>query len=213
MHSTKLMGLLGGTFDPIHHGHLRLAIEVYERLDLAEVRFIPAAQPPLREQPRVHAPLRLDMVQRAIAGVAGLCVDDRELQRPGPSYMVDTLQSLRTEYSTQPLGLILGMDAFLKLPQWYQWEKLITLAHLLVVHRPGQILPEIHGMNNFLNTHRVHHSEELVKQRDGFIFIVEIPALDISATQIRRLLASGKNPRYLLPSAVLEMIYQHKLYR
>ena len=150
----KPMGLLGGTFNPIHHGHLRLALELYERLDLAEVRFIPSAYPPHRKQPSVSSQLRLKMVQAAIADVPGLKVDDRELWRSGPSYTVDTLSDLRDDYPHQPLCLILGMDAFMGLPYWYQWERLIHLAHFLVVVRPDTVLPKKHIMQHFLQKHQ-----------------------------------------------------------
>lgn len=207
------IGLLGGTFDPIHNGHLRLAIELYERLNLAEIHLIPAAQPPLRELPTASAELRLQMVQAAISGVTGLKVDDRELHRSGPSYMVDTLKSFRVDYPKRSLCLILGMDTFMGLPQWYQWEQLIELAHLLVVRRPGTLLPMVHRMRDFLIAHQTTQLEDLIQHTQGFIWIEEIPALTISATQIRALLAAHRNPRYLLPKTVLDLIEIHQLYR
>jgi len=208
----KAIGILGGTFDPIHHGHLRLAIELYERLDLAEVRLIPAAHPPHRSSPFANAQLRLQMLQAAIIGTLGLVVDDRELHRFGPSYMVDTLSSLREEYPHRSLCLILGMDAFIRLPQWYQWQRLITLAHLLVVHRLGTQIPTFSTMQDFLSEHQTNCSDTLKKQLTGCIWIEEIPVLNISSTQIRYLIAAGKNPRYLLPAAVLNIINTHQLY-
>lgn len=209
----KPIGILGGTFDPIHHGHLRLALELYERLDLKEVRLVPAAQPPLRDTPTTRAQHRLEMVKAAIVGVPGLQVDNRELHRPTPSYTVDTLRSLRDDYPTQPLCLILGMDAFLKLPQWYRWEELITLAHLVVVHRYHQSLPKVRVLSDFLNTYQTHEPNQLHQQMAGTVFLSEIPMLNISATQIRDLLAEGRNPCYLLPSGVLDIIYKYQLYR
>ncbi len=209
----KPIGILGGTFNPIHHGHLRLALELYERLDLAQVRLLPSAHPPHREQPTVSSQQRLEMVQAAIAGVKGLNLDDRELRRQGPSYMVDTLSSLRDDYPHQPLCLILGMDAFMGLPHWHQWEQLITLAHLLVVRRPETAMPQGQFMQDFLKAHQANCFEELRKQSSGTIWMEKIPALAISATQIRRLIAAGKNPRYLLPRAVLDIINTHQLYR
>jgi nicotinate-nucleotide adenylyltransferase len=210
--SHKPIGILGGTFNPIHHGHLRLALELYERLDLAEVRLIPSARPPHREPPSISAELRLQMAKIAVAEVSGLRVDDRELQRVGLSYMVDTLGSLRLEYPHTPIFLILGMDAFMTLPHWHQWEKFITLAHLLVVRRPGKILPMVHLMRDFLNTYQVRSVTELLQQPAGHILVQEIPALTISATQIRGLIANGKNPHYLLPESVLNFIHTHHLY-
>jgi len=134
--NNKPIGILGGTFNPIHHGHLRLALELYERLDLAKVLLIPSAYPPHRAQPSVSSQCRLEMVQAAIKGVKGLSVDDRELRRQRPSYTVDTLKSLREDYPYHSLCLILGMDAFLGLPSWHKWEQLITLAHFIVVTPP-----------------------------------------------------------------------------
>jgi nicotinate-nucleotide adenylyltransferase len=212
-HLEKPIGILGGTFDPIHHGHLRLALELYERLDLAEVRFIPAAQPPHREMPIVDGFMRLAMIRAAIVDIKGLTVDDRELQRAGFSYTVDTLTSLREEYPQRGLCLILGMDAFMGLPKWQQWEHLIELAHLLVVRRMGTLLPEAHQMRDFLKIHQAFQPQQLMQQPSGKIWIEEIPTLAISATQIRGLIAAGKNPRYLLPLAALDIINSHQLYR
>ncbi len=208
----KPIGILGGTFNPIHHGHLRLALELYERLDLAEVRLIPSAHPPHREPPSISAELRLQMVKLAIADVPGLRVDDRELLRMGPSYTVDTLESLRAEFPKTPLFLILGMDAFMTLPYWHQWQRFITFAHLLVVRRPGKVLPMVHVMRDFLNSHQTQNIKDLLTQPTGHILVQEIPALTISATQIRGLIANGKNPHYLLPESVLHFIHTHHLY-
>lgn len=208
----KPIGILGGTFNPIHHGHLRLALELYERLDLAEVRLLPAGQPPHREQPTVSNQHRLEMVQAAIKGVTGLSLDDRELRREGPSYMVDTLSSLRQDFPQRPLGLILGMDAFLDLPQWYQWQRLITLAHLFVVNRPNSQLSDNQTMQEFLKKHRILNKQDLQIQKSGKIWIEEMPMLSISSTQIRNIIAAGKNPTFLLPPAVLEKINLYHLY-
>lgn len=208
------IGILGGTFDPIHYGHLRLALELYERLALAEVRLIPAAHPPHRAKPIATGSLRWQMLQAAIAGIAGLIGDDRELHQVGPSYTVNTLDSLRHAYPDTPLCLVLGMDAFLGLPQWYQWERLLTLAHLLVVPRPDSVLPQSHVMYDFLTTHQLSHQKTLKHQLAGGIWVVEaVPLLAISATQIRTCIKTGKNPHYLLPPPVLDIIATHQLYR
>jgi len=209
------IGILGGTFNPIHHGHLRLALELYERLDLAKVLLIPSAHPPHRAQPSVSSQRRLEMVRAAIRGVEGLSVDDREVRRQGVSYTVNTLDSFREEYPHRPLCLILGMDAFLGLPSWHEWERLITLAHLLVVRRPDtpKKIPEKHVMQYFFDKYHILSAEHFKKQTAGMIWMAEIPALAISATQIRDLIATGKNPHYLLPPAVLDIINTHHLYR
>lgn len=212
MDNKKPIGLLGGTFDPVHHGHLRLALELHEKLDLSEIRLIPAARPPLRQPPIASAQLRVQMAQVAVFNTPGLIVDHRELYREGLSYTVDTLHSIRAELPEHALCLILGMDAFMGLPQWHQWEKLIDLAHLIVVRRLGTLLPTTHIMRDFLEKYQTTERMDLVKRPAGSILIEEIPCLAISATQIRTLLAEGKNPRYLLPDTVLDIIVQNQLY-
>lgn len=210
---SKPIGLLGGTFDPIHHGHLRLALELYERLDLAEVRLLPAASPPHKNQPMADSQLRLQMVQAAVADVQGLVADGRELNRQGRSYTVDTLREIREEMGAErPLYLIMGMDAFMNLSTWHQWEQLIDYAHLLVVRRPGALLPVVHKMQAFMRAHQVSEDNPLTWQASGTVIVEDIPGLMISSTQVRALLAQGKNPQYLLPQPVLKLIYENGLY-
>ncbi len=210
----KPIGLLGGTFDPIHHGHLRLALELYESFNLAEVRLIPSAYPPHRESPAISAELRLEMLQVAIDGLQGIKADNRELLRSGPSYTIDTLQSIREEEGNCPIYMILGMDAFMNLHTWHRWQELLHYAHILLVRRPGKLLPMAHVIRDFLDMNHVKNLDELLTQAAGKIYVVEdIPPLTISATQIRNLLANGRNPRYLLPRSVLNIINTHQLYR
>src|SRR5210317_2209069 len=124
-----MIGVFGGTFDPIHFGHLRSALEICESLDLKEIRFIPCRIPPHRGEPVADPMQRMAMVRAALAGQPDMILDDREIKREGPSYMVDTLESLRSEFTTEPLCLVLGMDAFLGLSSWHRWKDLLTLAH------------------------------------------------------------------------------------
>ena len=208
-----MIGILGGTFNPVHHGHLRLAIELFERLNLQAVRLIPAARPPHRQEPQVAPELRFAMLQAAVKNLAFLQVDDRELRRPGFSYTVDTLAELRNEVGATPLCLLLGGDAFADLPAWHQWEKLINLAHLIVVRRPGILQPVASTLQGLLNSRQTRNLEELRQTTYGKIFMAEIPALAISSTEIRYLISQGRNPRYLLPEAVLEIIEHYCLYR
>ena len=130
-----MIGVFGGTFDPIHFGHLRSALEIGESLRLKEIRFIPCRIPPHRDEPLADPLQRLAMVRAALAGQPEMIADDREIKRDGSSYMVDTLESLRNEFVNDPLCLILGMDAFMELPTWHRWQDLLTLAHLVVMHR------------------------------------------------------------------------------
>lgn len=208
------IGVLGGTFDPIHFGHLRSALELLEALGLAEVRLIPCGHPPHRAPPRAPASARLAMLELAVAGQPGLRVDSRELERPGPSYMVDTLASLREEQGSVPLCLILGSDAFLGLPGWHRWQELVRLAHLVVMHRPGWELDDhlAAPLAQLVETRRVHAAAALAAQPAGSILLVPVTPLDISATAIRHLIAAGRSPRYLLPDAVWEHIRAHGLY-
>ncbi len=135
------MAIFGGTFDPIHVGHLRTAFELWQALHLTEVRFLPTGNPPHRSETRANAELRLAMVRAAVEGQAGFVVDDREVRRTGLSYSVDTLTELRQENPDRSLCVLMGMDAFLGLPNWHRWREVLDLAHIVVVHRPGWRAP------------------------------------------------------------------------
>ena len=207
-----MIGIFGGSFDPIHFGHLRLAVEVYQALKLSEVRLIPSGQPPHRSPPIASAGQRLSMVKAAIKGVPGLRVDDRELRRSGPSYTVDTLLSLRTELGATPLCLIVGMDAFLKLNTWHRWQELPKLAHIVAAHRPGWTGEPSGEIKQMLAERRVHNTEQLTTSSAGNIFFCPITPLDISSSQIRRLIAEGNGASFLLPESVLKIIKAEGLY-
>ncbi len=209
-----MIGILGGTFDPVHHGHLRLAMELYERLALNRVWLLPAARPPHREAPRASPEDRLAMLRAAVGDTPELKADDRELRRPGPSYMVETLEDARREIGGEtPICLLLGMDAFTSLASWHRWRELVELAHLVVVRRPNTRQPLDDTMRHFLEQHQLKQIEALRDAPGGGILMRDIPALMISATEIRDMLATGRNPRYLLPDAVLDFILERQLYR
>ena len=209
-----MIGIYGGTFDPIHFGHLRPALEVQQALQLSEVRFIPCGQPPHRQQPDAPALQRLAMLRAAIAGQAGFSVDDREIVRAGPSYMVDTLKSLRTEVADTPLCLIVGFDAFLGIQSWSRWQLLFELANLVVTHRPGWSKQDL--MNNDviadLITEREAAATKLARYEAGKICFVPVTQLDIASTTIRALIQQGKDIRYLLPDSVYEMLDKQNIY-
>lgn len=214
MAGSRPVAVLGGTFDPIHNAHLRTALELLDTLDLAEVRFVPVGQPPHRDPPAVSADRRLAMVKLAIAGQPGFVADDRELRRPGPSYMVETLESLRAELGDDiPLCLVLGTDAFDHLHRWHRWQALPELAHLVVVHRPGAAMPLAEALGELLLERKLHHPEDLGRRPAGGVLLHPVTQLDIAATAIREGLARGLSPRYLLPESVLDYIRQHGLYR
>ncbi len=208
-----MIGVLGGTFDPVHFGHLRAAVELREALGLDEVRLLPCGSPPHRDPPVASGADRRAMLEAAIAGEPGLAVDARELERPGPSYMVDTLASLRAELGHQePLCLLVGSDAFAGLDRWHEWRRIPELAHLVVARRPGADLPGTGAVAELLAARRVHEVAALRTRPAGRILIQPVTLLDISATRIRALLAAGRSVRYLLPEAALEIVRARRLY-
>lgn len=210
------IGILGGTFDPVHFGHLRMAQELCDELQLAEVRFVPAASPPHRPHPRTDALHRVEMVKLAIVGNPVFRLDARELQRDGASYTYDTLVELRSELGADaPLCLLIGGDAFLGLPTWHRWTELPGLAHIVVAHRPGAV-PSEQAMPPALReqwqARRGDHPAELHDSPAGRIWLHAMTALDISASAIRSSIEQGQSPRYLLPDSVCDYINTHHLY-
>jgi nicotinate-nucleotide adenylyltransferase len=208
----KPIGVFGGTFDPIHYGHLRTAFEMLQALRFEEVRIIPCGDPPHRGKTHACAAERLRMVQVAIAGQAGFVADDRELHRRGPSYTIDTLISLQKEFPRHPLGLIVGMDAFLGLLSWYRWEDILDVAHIVVAHRPGWRAPDIGPLGELIAEHGTHKVEDLHESHHGRIHIHAVTQLEISSTEIRELVAAGRDPRFLMPDAVCTAIRESGCY-
>ena len=214
-----VLGLLGGTFDPIHVGHLELAREVRDALALSAVRLIPAGDPPHRAAPVVSAAHRLAMVELALADYPGLEVDAREIARPGRSYTVLTLEELRREAPERPLALILGADAFAGLPGWHRWRELFDLTHFVVVARPGMpldgALPTV--LADEWRRRFSDAPDALTGATAGTIVAQSITAHDISASVIRAQLARGNAGiaavRGLLPAPVLAYIERNRLYR
>lgn len=206
------LGIFGGTFDPIHFGHLRAAFEMTELLGLERVLFVPAADPPHRGTPLADAATRLAMVRAALEDEDAFELDDRELKRPGPSYTVLTLQELRREHGSRPLVLLLGMDAFLGLPTWHRWRELLGLAHIAVAHRPGAELPSTGELGHLLDSARAGGREEIAAVPAGRIFVHPGTQLDISSTDLREALRAGRDPRYLMPEPVRRMINATGIY-
>lgn len=206
------LGILGGTFDPVHRGHLQAALRVREALGLAEVHLIPAAMPPHRAKPLASDIDRLAMVQAAVAGICGLVADGRELARPGPSYTYDTLRELRAEFPARPLYLIVGADAFRGFDTWHRWRELVDFAHVVVVDRPGAGPPTVSAT---LSTW-LRQRPAMKMKRDapaGGVHFLSLPPVDISASDIRERLARGAPVGDLLPAAVLAYIHSHHLYQ
>jgi nicotinate-nucleotide adenylyltransferase len=213
------LALLGGTFDPVHYGHLRIADDVRRALGLSEVRLVPAGDPPHRAGPVASAADRLAMLQIAVAVFPGLTVDDRELRRPGRSYTVLTLEDLRSEFPGRPLLLLLGADAFRGLPSWHRWRELFELAHLVVVERPGvRLEASLPAALRPLWYERLTGDPKVLSmQPAGAIYLQAVAPQAASATTIREWLARGNVAdealRELLPAAVLAYIDRNQLYR
>jgi nicotinate-nucleotide adenylyltransferase len=217
--SSAPIGVLGGTFDPIHNGHLRLAQEALEQCGMSSVRFIPSGTPPHRDAPHANAQHRLAMTRLALQGNPQLLLDEREIHRTDPCYSVDTLTSLRSELGMQqPLCLLLGGDAFLQLHTWHEWKKLFALAHLVVMQRAGA--PPLGNAMSKANTAlQAEYQARLApapralhETPAGSILAIDMPALEISATGIRERRLANKSIRYLLPDTVAHYILTHKLY-
>jgi nicotinate-nucleotide adenylyltransferase len=208
------VAVLGGTFNPVHFGHLRSAVELVEHLGLAQLRLMPAAVPPHRELPGCSAEHRAAMVELAIRGESRLLCDRRELARSGPSYSIDSLIELRAELGADtPVLLVIGCDALLGLADWHRWRELLDYAHIVVLARPGWQLPEAGELGAWLARHRAADQCPLREAPSGCVHVEALRPLDISATEIRALLQSGKSVRYLLPEPVLDYIATHGLYR
>ena len=211
------LGLFGGTFDPVHFGHLRLAEEAIGHLGLGGVRWIPAGQPPHRGRPQGTAAQRLAMVLRSTAGNPRFSVDASEVEAGAPSYTVTTLERLRGELGAgQPLVLLVGADAFAGLSTWHRWRDLFALAHIAISHRPGfpvELSSLPHELASEFSDRYQADASSLGEASAGGIVTFAMTQLAISATQIRKLLANGKSARYLLPDAVLDYIQLHQLYR
>lgn len=208
-----MIGVYGGSFDPVHFGHLRIALEITEQLNLSQTLFIPSATPAHRAPAIASWQQRLAMLAEATKLESRFKIDTREAKRAGPSYMVDTLSSLRADYPQTPLCLMLGADAFLGLTNWYQWQKIFSFAHIVIAGRPqvkwklNSILQQEY-QNRLVNNHNL-----LEKKLAGFIINCTVTELDISSSKIRQLLRSGFSVRYLTLDSIITYIHTQHLYK
>jgi nicotinate-nucleotide adenylyltransferase len=201
-----VLGLFGGTFDPVHIGHLRTAFELRACLGIERILFIPAAVPPHRQQPVAPVALRVAMLEAALTDDDTAIVDRRELERAGPSYSVDTAASLRAEFPEHALCLMLGMDAFLGLTGWRDWERLLALVNIVVARRPGTELPNSGQLGRLLAERRVANPDAGVWDAAGQIVVRDVTQLEISATDLRASIRDGLAPKYLVPDAAWNII-------
>lgn len=201
--SAQPLAIFGGTFDPVHLGHLSVAWEAAELLD-AEVRLLPASVPPHRAAPIASARQRAAMLRAALRGQSRLVLDTRELDRQGPSFSVDTLKQLREEEGQRPLVLLIGADAFTHLPKWDRWRELFELAHIGVLSRPGVSAQLPAELEQAVAGRQITEPGDLRGAPAGKVIPLAVTPLEISATRIRQLLAAGRDPRYLLPAGLFD---------
>ncbi|MBS0350126.1 MAG: nicotinate-nucleotide adenylyltransferase [Proteobacteria bacterium] len=205
----KAEGILGGTFDPIHCGHLAVADFVAKQCSLAKIHFIPCLEPPHRFKPQASAAHRLEMVKLATAGHPQWIANDIDYHRPAPSFMIDTLRILREQQPDTPWCLILGMDAFNSFNQWRDWRNILSFCHLIVVNRPGFAVPKEPWAQELLSQTIINNPQQLITSLYGQLLLLEMPPSDISATQIRNQLNQLENT---VPAKVLNYIQKHALY-
>ncbi len=208
----RAIGILGGTFDPVHIGHIRLAIEATELLNFRAVHFVPLNVPNHRAPPLVDGAARFEMLAGALDGER-LIADDRELVRGGTSYSIDTLISMRDEFPARPLCLLLGADAFHGLCTWHRWDELLDIGHLVVVDRPITATPLDPRLEMLIDARGTADAADLHSAPSGRIFFQPIPLLPISSTDIRARIAAGRDIRFLVPPSAERMIVAQQLYR
>jgi len=206
-----VIGIFGGTFDPVHYGHIEPVLSVKQGLGLTQIRFIPNNVPPHRTAPWLSAEQRLSLLQTALKDCLDAVIDQRELNRDGVSYMVDTLESLNKEFSEHGICLIIGMDAFLEITNWHQWKRLFELCHLVVTTRPGfeqDLIAEQMSAENyqFLASRMTQDVKMLNRQGVGKILLQAVPQLDISSTQIRAKLSDGEDISQWMPADVYQKL-------
>lgn len=208
------IGIFGGTFDPVHIGHLRTALELREHLGLEIMYLTPCGDPVHRATPLTSAGHRLAMVQLAVAGEMQLVADDREILRAGPTFTIDTLIQLRSEVGAKiPVSLCIGMDSLATLDSWKRWRELAEFAHVVVAARPGWTLPAGGAVGDWLAARRVDDRGRLAERASGCVYIAEMTLLPVSATALRAALAEGRSIRYLTPDTVMDYIHSHHLYQ
>jgi nicotinate-nucleotide adenylyltransferase len=208
----KNIGILGGMFDPVHIGHLRTALAAQQEFSLDEVRLIPCHHPVHKEEPEVSAQHRIEMLHKATKAEKRLLVDVRECMRSGPSYMIETLDSLHTEYPHDRLFLLMGADAYNKLEGWKDWQKLFELAHIIIITRPGWVIKPSQLINEYCEHRSVSSFSEMCQSKTGKVLAYSFIPLMIASSEIRKLLKENKSVRYLIPNKVIKYIKKHKLY-
>jgi nicotinate-nucleotide adenylyltransferase len=212
MTENRLIGLLGGTFDPVHYGHLQPARLAKQQLDFDEFRLLPCHQPAHRDQPVASAPQRLRMLELALQEFPELILDNRELLRDGPSYSFDTLRSLHAEFPEASFCWMLGLDAFCGFDQWHRWREVLELTHLLVVQRPGFMADFPDELADLVARHQISDAREMRRSTGGKVFMIELNAPDISSTHLRECMSRSEPVTGLVPKPVEEWLNENPIY-
>jgi len=207
------IGFLGGTFDPIHFGHLRPALEIQESLNLSTLYLMPNYLSPHKSSTLATAQQRLRMVELATQSTPQLAIDNQEILQTGPSYTIDTLKRLRAQHPTTPLCFIMGMDALLQFDKWHQYQEILNYCHLVVSYRPGAAPQFNDTVKALLAQHQVAEPSHLHDTLCGAIYLQNTTQLAISSSQIRRLVAAQQRIDFLTPSAVCHYIQQQGCYQ
>ncbi len=207
-----MLAIFGGTFDPIHNGHLNMAHHACDELNLDTLYFMPCAQPAHKATPGVTAEDRLAMLQLAIADDTRYALDDRELKRTGPSYSVLSLRELRLEHPNEPLAFLIGMDSFNGLHTWYHWQEIVKLCHILVYRRPGEVFSPPEELTEYVTNARVDTPEELTEATGGKLYLLSGPELSASSTEVREQLQRHRGKPDYVPEKVFGYIEMHRLY-
>ncbi|HIG68315.1 MAG TPA: nicotinate-nucleotide adenylyltransferase [Porticoccaceae bacterium] len=212
--NSMAVAIFGGTFDPIHNGHLTIASDLVQLLDVSEVRMVPCAYPPHRGEPNVSTEHRREMLATALSHTdSPLIIDDVELRRSAPSYSIDTVKLLRNEIGADaPLFMCIGMDALGKLDSWHQWQNILDFCHIAVSSRPGYEQPEVGPLTEWIACHRSGDLSEIQRKPNGCIYFCDLSMLDISSTNIRVKMGKGDDVRLMLPDSVISYIQKNRLY-
>ena len=210
-----MIGIYGGTFDPVHYGHLRPAIDVYSELCLSEVFLIPAGVPAHRSVPVANSEQRYQMLLLATENISALKVDDREIKRDGPSYMIDTIKSLQADFEDEKFCLIVGMDAFINFEAWREWQTITKLVNIVITCRPNFDLDSIpeSKLKNYIRDAELQDKEKFLAGPAGHCYFCAVTQLDISATRIRSLVKQGGELNFLLPDTVTNYLQQNRIYQ
>lgn len=208
-----MIGIFGGTFDPVHVGHLSSALDLLVANVFDCIHFVPCKNPPHRAPPVASAQQRLQMLRLALAGQPGFVLDEREYQREGYSYMVDTLASVRGEFNDTPIALVIGSDAFSQIDQWQQWQRLLEYAHLVVLTRPGASMECPQVVQRWLAQHQVAELQRLKSTLCGSILMIKGRQLEVSASELRDRIGAQSSIRYLVPEVVNQYILENNIYQ